>query len=168
MKKTITVLCILLCFLLVGWIFFWKNQKQEEKKTVEYLDPCAVGWWKISLWEFWNVCVFDDGSFCSAVSFLNWECKKWDKYEEIKYSDNESLLYCPLDYEPVCWEDGFVYMNNCIIERQWIQKSKTHKPVKWACVPMDESEIAALNAETWSVETWSAETWSIETWDIEE
>lgn len=163
MKKTITVTCILvLCVLLVGWFFYFKNQKKEDIKTVGFVDPCAVGWWYITLSDFWNICVFDDWSFCSAVSFLNWECKKWDKFEEKKYSDNESLLYCPVEYNPVCWEDGNVYMNSCIVERQWIQQSKTHKVVKWTCVPMDESEIEALNAETSEVETWSIETWDVE------
>ena len=162
MKKTVTVLCILaVCVLLVGWFFFWKNQKHEDKKQVEYFDPCVIGWWHISLWEFWNICVFEDGSFCSAVSFMNWECKQWDKFEEVKYSENESLLYCPADYEPVCWEDGKVYMNSCILERHSLVQSKTLKVVKWACVPMNESEIAALNVETWSVETWSIESWDL-------
>jgi hypothetical protein len=92
---------------------------------------------------------------------MNWECKQWDKFEEVKYSENESLLCCPVDYEPVCWEDGNVYMNSCILERNSLIQSKTLKVVKWACVPMNESEIAALNVDTWSVETWSIESWDL-------
>ena len=162
MKKTITVLCILLCFLLVGWIYFWKNQKQDEEKIVEILDPCTAEWGYLTWWEFWKICIFDDGSFCDAESFQKWVCKKWERIEEVKYSENESLLYCPVEYHPVCWEDGHVYMNSCILERQWLAQSKTQKVVKWTCVPMDESEIAALNEETWSTDTWSVELWNIE------
>ena len=114
MKKTFTLSCLLAsCIVLTGCSFFWKDKKVEEENNVnvEFVDPCAAASWVFTLWELWSICKFDDWSFCSTTSFLEWECKKWDKYEEVKYSENKWLLYCSEDYDPVCWEDGYMYMN---------------------------------------------------------
>ena len=143
MKKTLTLSCLLAsCIVLTGCSFFWKDKKVEEENNVnvEFVDPCAAASWVFTLWELWSICKFDDWSFCSTTSFLEWECKKWDKYEEVKYSENKWLLYCSEDYDPVCWEDGYMYMNECLLERQEIKKSENLKAVNWVCVEVEETE----------------------------
>ena len=143
MKKTLTLSCLLAsCIVLTGCSFFWKDKKVEEENnnSVEFVDPCAAASWVFTLWELWSICKFDDWSFCSTTSFLEWECKKWDKYEEVKYSENKWLLYCSEDYDPVCWEDGYMYMNECLLERQEIKKSENLKAVNWVCVEVEETE----------------------------
>ena len=143
MKKTLALTCLLAsCIILTGCSFFSKDKKVEEveENNVEFIDPCAVGSGYMTLWDFWYVCNFDDWSFCSTKDFLEWTCKKWDKFEEIKYSDNAWLLYCPLEYEPVCWENGYVYMNECLLDRQLIKKSETLKAIDWACVEIEVTE----------------------------
>lgn len=138
MKKTQSIWWLLLFWMVLSWCSFFWWDKQEEKTDYEFYDPCSIWSWFISLWEYWNICKFDDWSFCSTTSFLDWTCKSWDKYEEVKYSDNDWLLNCPTDYVPVCWEDGYLYLNDCFLDRQWISKSQTLVEKDGACVLAEE------------------------------
>ena len=142
MKKTIALSCLLAsCVVLTGCSFFWKKEeKKEDVKVTQFENLCAADSWSMTLWDYWFICTFDDGSFCNTKSYLDWECKKWDQFEEVKYSDNEWILYCPNTYNPVCWENGFVYMNDCLLERQWIEKSTTLRPEEWLCVEIESNE----------------------------
>ena len=141
MKKSATLVTLLIMWVLLTWCFRNKDKEsiwiQEEEK-----DPCTQSWWIIENWEYWEICTFNDWSFCNLNSFLKWDCKKWDKYEEIKYTDNESLLNCPITFEPVCGEDWQTYANKCFLERQGInQAENAYVWEDWKCIYITLEEI---------------------------
>ena len=143
MKRINTALWIVCLWILLAWCsFFWWDKEGSESDWKEQYDPCSKWWGFITLWEYWNICKFADWSFCSTMSFLDWTCKSWDKYEDVKYTENNWLLNCSTDFAPVCWEDWNLYLNECFLERQDIKPSTTLVEKDWGCV----------EAQTWSAE----------------
>lgn len=140
MKKSQLLLIITASCFLLTWCF-WNNDNNDFS---EAKDPCTSNWWVIWTWEFWDECNFDDWSFCLLNSLLDWNCKKGEKFDNVKYNENEALYNCPITYEPVCWEDWQLYANNCFLERQGISKAENaYLWPEWNCIFVELEDILA-------------------------
>ncbi len=70
---------------------------------------------------FSNKCEMENNSL--ATFLHEWSC---DANENTSIEEEDAIM-CPMNYMPVCWNDGQTYGNTCMAQKVWVQYD-------WICV----------------------------------
>lgn len=150
MKKfSMLVVLLLLCL-----FFIWCNNNDKENwedsiaKVTDNL--CVEEWWKMETvtewWENFDLCIFDDESFCFVEDLEGGACKKWDiQYYDVESSDVDAETWMVVEDEKldcgklpvniVCGKDGNTYNNSCYLDEAWVEEeSELAEVIDWECV----------------------------------
>lgn len=136
-------ICILsddeFCYLedIENWKCEWLHEWGGERITV-VTDMCEEQWWEVQYWQEggddFEICWFDDESFCYLEDLAAWACEKGD----MKYEDwwDDELAECDAQGEKiVCWKDGNTYFNACYLDFAGVEEeTESAEVVDWKCV----------------------------------
>ena len=108
------------------WDCEWLNHEPGGEWLTVATAQCEEEWWEVQYRQEWGedfqMCIFDDESFCDLYDLVDWSCGKWDIYYSIDlypYAeqaciDNNGQISQTEDGEDICIlsDDEFCYMSD--------------------------------------------------------
>ena len=120
--QSLGIICCLLSIILLLWCEKYSSEPQEE--PIQELSPdelvvyCEHKWWTpVEMVDESYLCVFWDGSYCEVDELYKKQCTAWMNYDE-EYQEQ----VCTMEYDPVCWKDGSLWGNRCLMENAWVEE----------------------------------------------